>query len=561
MEATKAEARQWSADQARLGRRAATFVILPSLLGTLLGIASAFLLAAILGGFLIGNPIDPWLAGEFVLIALARAALIYLADIAAHRAGAAARRRLRTEALTRLLGAGPTLLRTHHSGELAAIVVDKIEALDGFFSRWISAGQLAVLGPLTVLLFAGMRDSFAGEVLLGAGLFVPAAMAIAGLGAGLAAKRQVIAMTRLQARFLDRVRGIATIVLAGRTESEATSLRQAAADLSRRSMRVLRVAFFSSAALDLAAAFALVMLAIHYGAKFRRGELVDPQTALFCLLLVPEFFAPLRAFSAAYQDKLHAAGSAEALAALPPAAQPPTTPALPIRTVPAHGITIAFEDVHFAWDPARGQVLDGLSFRAPPGEVTLLVGASGAGKSTILEMLLGFIRPQQGRITVNGADIADLVPEALSRLTAWIGQRPIIFAGTIADNIRFARPDATEDELRQAARLALVDRFADTLPEKLATRIGEGGYGLSGGQAQRIAIARAFLKNAPLLLLDEPTSHLDPATEGEVLESLRRLVLGRTVILASHSTAAQAIPGRRIDLVHGKAAPSLRGVA
>jgi len=560
MEATKAEAREWSAEQARLGRRAATFVILPALLGTLLGIGSAYLLATILGGFLIGDPLDSWLAAEFVLIALCRAALIYLADIAAHRAGATARRRLRTEALTRLLEAGPALLRGHHSGALAAIVVDRIEALDGFFSRWISAGQLAVLGPLLVGLFVLMKDSFAGLVLLGAGLFVPAAMAIAGIGAAVAAKRQVIAMTRLQARFLDRVRGIATIVLAGRTESEAASLRAAAADLSRRSMRVLRVAFFSSAALDLAAAFALVAIAIHFGLQFRRGDLVDPRTALFCLLLVPEFFAPLRAFSAAYQDKLHAAGSAEALAALPAAAATLAAPALPIRTVPAHGITVAFEDVRFAWDPDRGPVLDGVSFRAPPGEVTLLVGASGAGKSTILEMLLGFIRPHAGRITINGAEITDLVPEALSRLTAWIGQRPVIFAGTIAENIRFARPDASDEELRQAGHLALVDRFADTLPEGFATRIGEGGYGLSGGQAQRIAIARAFLKNAPLLLLDEPTSHLDPATEGEVLESLRRLVLGRTVILASHATAAHALGGRRVDLVDGKVVP-LRGVA
>ena len=178
----------------------------------------------------------------------------------------------------------------------------------------------------------------------------------------------------------------------------------------------------------------------------------------------------------------------------------------------------------------------------------------------MMEMLLGFIRPDRGRVTVNGADLGDLVPEALSALTAWIGQRPVIFAGTIADNIRFARVDATEAELERAAKLALVDRFADELPLGLATPIGEGGYGLSGGQAQRVAIARAFLKNAPLLLLDEPTSHLDPATEGEVLESLRRLVVGRTVILASHATAAHAIGGRRIDLVHGRAVAE-RGVA
>ncbi len=150
-------------------------------------------------------------------------------------------------------------------------------------------------------------------------------------------------------------------------------------------------------------------------------------------------------------------------------------------------------------------------------------------------------------MTINGADIADLVPQALARLTAWIGQRPVLFAGTIRDNIRFARPEATDAEVEEAARNASVSEFAAALPDGLDTAVGEGGYGLSGGQAQRVAIARAFLKNAPLLLLDEPTAHLDPATEGEVLDSLRRLALGRTVILASHSSAAHGFAGRRLD--------------
>ena len=151
------------------------------------------------------------------------------------------------------------------------------------------------------------------------------------------------------------------------------------------------------------------------------------------------------------------------------------------------------------------------------------------------------------------ADIADLVPQALSRLTAWIGQRPVLFAGSIRDNIRFARPEATDDEVAEAARNARVAEFAASLPDGLDTPVGEGGYGLSGGQAQRVAIARAFLKNAPLLLLDEPTAHLDPATEAEVLDSLRRLALGRTVLLASHSAAAHGFGGRRLDIRDGRA--------
>jgi ATP-binding cassette subfamily C protein CydD len=190
----------------------------------------------------------------------------------------------------------------------------------------------------------------------------------------------------------------------------------------------------------------------------------------------------------------------------------------------------------------------------------VLAGPSGAGKSTVIEILLGFVRPDSGKVTINGADITDLVPQALSRLTAWIGQRPLLFVGSIRDNIRFARPEASDTEIEEAARAARVEGFSSSLPQGLDTQVGEGGYGLSGGQAQRVAIARAYLKNAPLLLLDEPTAHLDPATEAEVLDSLRRLALGRTVILASHSAAAHAFGGRRLDLRDGRVVPA-RGAA
>ena len=224
-------------------------------------------------------------------------------------------------------------------------------------------------------------------------------------------------------------------------------------------------------------------------------------------------------------------------------------------------MTVAFEDVGFTWDPARGPALSGLSFRVSAGETLILAGPSGAGKSTVIEILLGFVRPDTGRVTFNGADLATLVPQALSKLTAWIGQRPVLFAGSIRDNIRFARPEASDDEVAEAARFARVDSFAAALPLGLDTVVGEGGYGLSGGQVQRVAIARAFLKNAPLLLLDEPTAHLDPVTEAEVLDSLRRLTVGRTVILASHSAAAHAFGGRRLDLRGGAAALARGAVA
>jgi ATP-binding cassette subfamily C protein CydD len=304
----------------------------------------------------------------------------------------------------------------------------------------------------------------------------------------------------------------------------------------------------------------MIVLAVHYFGLLLGGAdkvpLLGP--ALSVLLLTPEFFAPLRIFSAAYQERLHASGAAQALADLPPTPQP--LPVIEGPNVAAMGVAVSFDSVRLVWDASRGPALDGLSFRVLAGEMLVLTGPSGAGKSSVIEILLGFIRPDGGRVTVNGADITELAPQVLSGLTAWIGQRPVLFAGTIRDNIRFARPEATDHEVSQAAQAAHIGQFAAALPAGLDTKVGEGGYGLSGGQAQRIAIARAYLKNAPLLLMDEPTAHLDPATEQYVLDSLRCLAAGRTVILASHSAAALGFGGERLDLCDGRVA-LVRGAA
>ncbi len=554
---SKPAARGWLRSQSATGRGAARPIVGWNLLGTGLAIGQAYCAAEALYRAFFALP-DAGLLAGFAVLALARAGVSLLSERSAFAAGSSARRRLRTEAITRLFNAGPAPLRSSHSGELTATVVDRIEALDGLFARWLPASVVAVAAPLLVLLAVLVVDPWAALVLGGTGLLVPLAMALAGLGAAAASRDQFVAMARLQTRFLDRIRGIATIVMNGRAEDEARALAGAADELRRRTMRVLRVAFLSSLALDLAAALALVVLALRYGAALRTGRLADPGLALFVLLLVPEFFAPLRAFAAAYQDRLRAAGAAEALVELPPLLEP--TPARPVRTVAARGVSVAFEDVRLTWDPARGPALDGVSFRVAAGETLVLAGPSGAGKSTVIEILLGFVRPDAGRVSINGADIADLVPQALSGMTAWIGQRPVLFAGSIRDNIAFARPEASASEVAEAARAAKVDSFAQILPAGLDAVIGEGGYGLSGGQAQRIAIARAFLKDAPLLLLDEPTAHLDAATEADVLDSLRRLAIGRTVILASHAAAAHAFGGRRLDIVDGRI-PAARGAA
>lgn len=537
---------------------AARPVVLWGLLGAALALGQAGCMALVLDAALAPGGIGSlWPLGGFAALAVMRTLAAVAADHAAFAAGATGRRRLRSEAMARLLHAAPQALKDVHTGELITIVIDRIEALDGLFARWLPASVLAVAGPVLVLAVVAWVDPVAALVLVAAGCAVPLGMVVAGIGAGAAARSQFHAMARLQARFLDRVRGIATIVAHGAAEREAVALGSAADELRWRTMRVLRVAFLSGSCLDVAMVAAILILAVRYGAAWSAGALaVGP--ALFVLLAVSEFFAPLRAFALAYQDRLHATAAADALASLPE--DPPAPPAREVRSVSAQGVSVVFDNVSLTWDAARGKALDGLSFRVPSGETLVLAGPSGAGKSSVLEILLGFARPDAGRVTINGADIADLVPASLSRLTAWVGQRPVLFAGTIRDNILFARPEASDDEIARAARAARMEEFAADLPLGLETLVGEGGYGLSGGQAQRVAVARAFLKDAPLLLLDEPTAHLDPATEADLLDSLRRLLAGRTVILASHAAAAHLFSGRRLDLRNGRTDVE-RGVA
>jgi ATP-binding cassette subfamily C protein CydD len=529
-------------------------LLLPVLLGLgriLCGIAQAWLVAALLATLLGRAEAGAGMLAAAAGFAVLGAALSVAQERAQHAAGAAARATLRVRVFARLLETG--IGDPRPVGERAALAVDQVEALDGYFARWLPAALLAMIGPLVIAATAWWVDPVSGAILLVAGLLVPVALALTGIGAAQASRRQFDALSRLSGRFLDRMRGLPTLVLFRRQEDEAAALGAAAEELRGRTMRVLRVAFLSTAAQEAIAAAVLACLAWRHGAALLRDGIAGhpaPVTALFAILLVPAFFAPLRAFSAAYHERMSAAGAAGALAPLLAGAP---AGGLRLEEMP-NRLVLTFTDVRLTYDPARPPALDGLSFRVMPGETLVLAGPSGAGKSSVLRLLMGFVRPDSGRIALNGQDATTLAPAELRRLCAYVGQRAHLFHATLAENIRFARPEASEAEVLAAARAAGVMGFAADLPQGLDTLLGEGGWGLSGGQAQRVAVARAFLRDAPLVLLDEPTAHLDPATEAELIESLRRLCVGRTAIVATHSRAARRALGRVLEIDAGRLA-------
>ncbi|GBR47745.1 thiol reductant ABC exporter subunit CydD [Neokomagataea thailandica] len=555
MSGDKSITKRWTKTQGKANRVQTAFCTSLGILATFVAIGQGWALAHIIAATLtqgISTSI-PWVEAYFTL-ALLRTVLAVVQEIAAIHAGAAARRRLLNDVLQRITLTGPVILRNQHSGTIASLIVDRIQALDGYFARWVPASALWLILQWLVVLAVYLENHHAGIVLALCCLSLPFFQAIFGIATGIASRRQFLAMTRLQTRFLDRIRGIATIVLSGATEREATALAQSADDLRSRTMKVLRIAFIASATTDVAMVVALVLIVstqIHALSPMSSMETLTK--ALFAVLMVPEAFAPFRALSAAYQDRAHATAAAENMAALPDSktASRPQTQPLP----PAHNYALTVENVSFSWEESHNPVFTDLNFSLQPGETLILNGESGSGKSTLIELLLGFIMPRSGRILLNGHDLNHIPPQHLSNIIAWIGQKPILFAGTIRENILFARPDATDSDLQKALRLSAVDHYLPTLPNGLDTQIGEGGFGLSGGQVQRIAIARAYLKNAPILLLDEPTAHLDPATEQDILNSLKELIAQRTVIMSTHSERAKSFSSKHLVLT--KSAPHI----
>ncbi|MFT8980159.1 thiol reductant ABC exporter subunit CydD [Gluconobacter oxydans] len=553
MKADKTIAKAWVKAQGRASRSRTSVVVVLGLLSTLLGLLQAWALARTLASVLTRDTDSTGPAiGVFLLACVLRVILSTIQDMTAASAGIHARRRLRREVLDRIIGEGPALLRRHHSAAIAATLVDRIEALDGYFARWLPAASLWLVSQWLVVIALYVENHQAGLILAACCAMLPIFQAVFGIATAVASRKQFLAMNRLQTRFLDRVKGIATIVLSGGTDRETQALAKSADDLRQRTMKVLRIAFLASATTDVAMVAALVLIVVTQ-AHTLMGHPSDAvlTRALYAVLLVPEAFASFRALSAAYQDRAHATAAAEAMHELAPLTE--RTTAGPDVVQARGGISVTAEHVSFAWDEQRGTVIHDVSFVLPAGATLILEGASGAGKSTLLELLLGFVSPSQGRILFDGQDMQSLSPRQISSRISWIGQKPVLFAGTIRENILFARPDASAEDLNRAVSAAAVDQYLSSLPDGLETRIGEGGFGLSGGQAQRIAIARAYLKNAPLLLLDEPTSHLDPKTEAEILVSLKDLAKGRTVILCSHSAQARQFQGRHLVLDAGRA--------
>ncbi|MFG1345579.1 thiol reductant ABC exporter subunit CydD [Xanthobacter autotrophicus DSM 431] len=480
-------------------------------------------------------------------VVLARAASSVLAERAGFSAAVAVMRTLRAELLDHVERLGPVGLAGQKTGELVAAISSGVRAVEPYYTRYLPASAMAVALPLAILAVVFPLDWVSGLIFLVTAPLIPVFMILIGKGAEALNQRQWRQLARMSGYLLDAVQGLATLKAFGAARRMTVRVAQVADAYRRDTMAVLRVAFLSSLVLEFFATVSIAMAAIFIGFRLLWGGM-DFFDGLFILLLAPEFYQPLRAMGTAYHARMEAIGAAErllALADLPGLAEPGGTRAVPHPKA----IALRFEDVCLAYPDGR-QALAGVTLDVPAGARVALVGASGAGKSSLLALVLGFVRPSAGRVLVNGVPLGDLDMAEWRGHLAYAAQRPRLLSGTLAENIApgEAEPDAAR--LAAAVEASGLSAVGARLPGGLTGRVGEGGAGLSGGEAHRLALARAFYRDAPLVVLDEPTAHLDPDTEQQVDAALARLLEGRTALIAVHRLS-QAMAADLVAVLDG----------
>ena len=489
---------------------------------------------AFLGGAGLGE-LTPLLLGLVVVVA-GRAGLTWAGEVAAHRASSDVIRQLRARLVEHTLRLGPRHRDLPPTGELATLATRGLDGLEGYFSRYLPTLLIAAVVPVVVAARVLAADWVSGLVVALTVPLIPIFMILIGLHTERSTRRQWRTLAVLGHHFLDLVAGLDVLVAFGRARRQSDRLRTLAEDYRRATMRTLRVAFLSALALELLATLSVALVAVAIGLRLVEGQL-DLVTALVVLILVPEVYLPLRAVGARFHDSAEGlAAATEVFAVLETAAPEPggRAPAPDPSRVPIrlHGVGV---------DGRGGPVLDGLDLTIEPGAVIGIRGRSGAGKSTLLDLLLGLRAPDTGRITVGGTDLADIDRDAWLRRVAWVPQRPLLLAGTVADNIRLGDPGAGPSRVRGAADSAALD-------DPLETVVGGNGTGLSTGQVRRVALARAVLADRGLLLLDEPTEGVDADVAAAIVAALPGITAGRTAVIVSHRAEVLAACDRVLDI-------------
>jgi thiol reductant ABC exporter CydD subunit len=534
----------------RRARAVRAMLVVDAVLGvvaSLLVLAQAVLLARVAARGFEGASLEELLAPLVLLVAVAacRGAASWGFEVAGRRAAASVLSDLRLDVVERRLRDRPAALDGAESAEVATLAVGGVDALETAFARYLPQLVLAVVVPVAVLALVASIDLLSAGIMLLTLPLVPVFMWLIGRYTERRTAARRAALRLLATHFQDVVRGLPTLRAFNRGRAQAGRIEEVGDEYRRATMGTLRVAFLSGTVLELAATLGIALVAVTVGVRLAEGGL-GLEAGLTVLVLAPELYLPLRNLAAQYHASADGLAVGERLLDLAEKeGEPLRGQALPPspRDVP-----VRLEGVSFAYPARPAAVLAGLDLELEPGETVALTGPSGAGKSTVAALLLRLTEPTAGRVTAGGVDLAGCDPAAWRAQVAWVPQQPTLFRGTVADNIRLGAAGAPDGVVREAAAQAGADGFVRELPDGYETVVGDGGRPVSAGQVRRIALARAFLRDAPLVVLDEPTADLDPASADAVGEAVVRLLGGRTVLLVTHRSELEARADRVVRL-------------
>jgi ATP-binding cassette subfamily C protein CydD len=497
-------------------------------------VLQAYILSKIIHSvFLLHETLDsvyPLLIG-FLGLALLRASLNWTSDVSAQKLASRIKGDLRSQLLRHIFSIGPSFTRKERTGELVSVLFEAIEALDAYFSQYLPKLALAALIPLSFLFFIYPLDLTTALVLTFTAPLIPFFMILIGSATTSLTRRQWKVLSRLSAQFLDVLQGLTTLKIFGRSREQVKLIASLSESFRKSTMKILRVAFLSALVLEMVATISTAIVAVEIGIRLLYGRMSFDH-ALFALLLAPEFYMPLRSLGTRFHMGAAGVTAAKRIFDI----LETKTPAQKVVQCPTFsGVpTITFQDVHYQYEDRDATAVKKVSFTLHPGESVAIVGPSGSGKSTVADLLLGFIHPSEGEILIDGQPLKSIDPSHWRSFVTWVPQKPYLFDGTIQENIRIARPSASLSEIQSAAELAQAAPFIQALPNGYETQVGERGQRLSGGQVQRIALARAFLKDAPVVIMDEATANLDPENEALIRKAINHLMTGHSTLLIAH---------------------------